>query len=110
MTISPDEHFHALLLALHDQDRDEALILLVELVTWLVVPGNRLPQPRTTRVTDEGLDLAGQLLREGATRKRAQAADVPSIADESTRQAAALDRLADALASTGPLVDIVLVR
>ncbi len=52
--------------------------------------------------------MADRLLREGAARWRAQALDVPSIAEESARQAAALDQLADGLAGVGYLSTIVL--
>ena len=83
MAICPNEHVHFLLLALRDQDREWVLVLLAELLASLVVPGNSLPQSPSARVTDEGLILADRLLREGATRRRAQALDVPSIAEES---------------------------
>ena len=108
MAICPNEHVHFLLLALRDQDREWVLVLLAELLTSLVVPSNPLPHSPSARVTDEGLILADRLLREGAARRRAQALDVPSIAEESARQAAALDQVADALAGVGHLSTIVL--
>lgn len=108
MAICPNEHVHFLLLALRDQDREWVLVLLAELLASLVVPGNPLPQLPSFRVTDEGLILADRLLREGATRRRVQALDVPSIAGESARQAAALDQVADALAGMSHLATIVL--
>ena len=108
MVICPNEHVHFLLLALRDQDREWVLVLLAELLASLVVPGNPLPQSPSSRVTDEGLILVDWLLREGAARKRAQALDVPSIAGESARQAAALDQVADALVGVSHLATIVL--
>ena len=108
MAICPNEHVHFLLLALREQDREWILVLLEELLTFLVVPGNLLPQSPSARVTNEGLILADRLLREGAARQRAQALDVPSIAEESARQAVALDQVANALAGVGHLYTIVL--
>ena len=108
MAICPNEHVHFLMLALRDQDREWVLVLLAELLTWLVVPGNPLPQSPRSRVTDEGLRLADRLLRDGAARWRAQSLDVPSLAEESTRQAAALDQVADALNGVSYLATIVL--
>ena len=110
MAICPNEHFHFLLHALRDRDREYVLVLLAELLTWLVVPGNPLPQPSTSSVHDEGLDLAEPLLREAAARKRALAADVPSIAEQSSRQALVLEQVADALAGVRQLTAIVLVE
>ncbi len=108
MALCPNEHVHFVLLALRDQDREWVLVLLAELLASLVVPGNPLPQSPSSRVTDEGLILAERLLREGAARWRAQAVDVPSIAAEGTRQATALDQVADALAGVSHLATIVL--
>ncbi len=110
MAICPNEHFHFLLHALRDRDREYVLVLLSELLTWLVVPCNPLPQPSTSSVHDEGLDLAEPLLREAAARKRALAVDVPSIAETSSRQARALEQVADALAGVRQLTAIVLVE
>ena len=108
MAICPNEHLHFLLMALRDRNREWVLVQLAELLTFLVVPGNPLPESPSFQVTDEGLILADRLLREGAARRRAQALDVPSIAEESARQAAALDQVADALAGVGHLSTIVL--
>ena len=110
MAICPNEHFHFLLHALRDRDREYVLVLLAELLTWLVVPCNPLPQPSTSSVHDEGLDLAEPLLREAAARKRALAADIPLIAEQNSRQALALDQVADALAGVRQLTAIVLVE
>ena len=110
MAICPNEHFHLLLQALRDRDRDYTLVLLAELLASLLLPGNPLPQPGTSTVSDEGLDLAERLLRPEAGRKRAQAADLPALAEQASRQAGALDQVADALAGVRQLVDIVLVE
>ena len=129
MTICPNEHVHFLLLALRDQDRDAVLVLLAELLTSLVVPGNPLPQSPSSHVTDEGLRLADRLLRDGAARKRAPAVAVPSLGEgrgrparrrapggagpsgaaARGRQATALDQVADALDGVSHLATIVLV-
>ena len=53
---------------------------------------------------------AVQKVREAAARKRVLAADVPSLAEQGSRQAVSLEQVADALAGVRQLTAIVLVE
>lgn len=109
MAICPNEHFHFLLHALQEENRDWTLSCLADLLAWLVVPGNPLPEPRVSLVTDDGLDAAEALLRAAATQRRAEMAVEPSLSCQIEQDAADLDQVANALAGVRQLVDIVLI-
>ncbi len=109
MAICPNEHFHFLLHALQEQNRDWTLSCLADLLAWLVVPGNPLPKPRISLVTDDGLDMAESVLRGIVTQRRADMAREPSLARQIEQDAADLEQVADAMAGVRQLIDIVLI-
>ena len=110
MAICPNEHFHFLLLALRDQDRQGVMLYLAELLAWLVIPGNPLPKPPISRVSDEGVEAAELLLREAVTRRRASIASFPNFAHDIQRGAGEIERVADALAGVRQLIDLVMLE
>jgi hypothetical protein len=110
MAICPSEHMHLLLQALKDKDRESVSIYLAEMLLWLVVPGNPLPQLRLAVVTEGAMEIAQETLREKAQSLRAMMAVDPSLARTLESEAAEHEQVADALQSVCNDTDFFLVQ
>ena len=63
MPICPNEHMHFLLQVLKERDRERFSIYLMELLLWLQVPSNPMPNIRMAVVTAGAMDTAEDTLR-----------------------------------------------
>ncbi len=97
MAICPNEHMHFLLHALKTNDRESVSVYLAELLLWLVVPSNPLPELRMAVVTEDAMVAAQETLREKAMSLRAMMRFDPSLARSFEDEAAEQEQVADAL-------------
>ena len=110
MAICPNEHMHFMLLALKDQDRTSFSIYLAELLLWLQVSSNPMPNIHMTVVTASAIDGAEDLLREKAQTLRAMVRVDPSLARQLESDASEHEQVADALLALTNNTDFVVVQ
>ena len=79
MAICPSEHMHLLLQALKDNDRESVTVYLAEMLLWLVVAGNPLPNLRMAVVSEDAMATAQETLREKAQSLRTLTGFDPSL-------------------------------
>src|SRR4051812_8799134 len=101
---------HFLLQALKDRDRLEFSIYLAELLLWLQVPSNPMPDIRMAVVTGSAMDIAEETLREKAQSMRALMGVDPSLSRQLESDAAEHEQVADALCSLGDDTDFIMVQ
>jgi len=97
MAICPSEHMHLLLQALKDNDRESVAVYLAEMLLWLVVAGNPLPNLRMAVVSEDAMETAQETLRERAQSLRAFVGFDPSLSERLESEAAGHEQVADAL-------------
>lgn len=110
MTICPSEHMHLLLQALKDQDREVFSIYLAELLLWLQVSGNPMPNIRMAVVTASAMNTAEETLREKAQALRTMMGHEPSLSRQLESEAAEHEQIADALRSLSNDTDFIVVQ
>ena len=110
MAICPNEHMHFLLQALKDRDREVFSIYLAELLLWLQVPSNPMPNIRMAVVTASAMDTAEDTLRERALGLRAMMGIEPSLSRQLDSDASEHEQVADALLSLTNDTDFIVVQ
>ena len=110
MAICPNEHMHFLLQALRDRDREVFSIYRAELLLWLQVPTNPMPNTRMAVVTVGAMDTAEDTLRERAQGLRAIMGVDPSLSPQLECDASEHEQVADALLSLTNDIDFIVVR
>ena len=110
MAICPNEHMHFLLQALKDRDREVFSIYLAELLLWLQVPSNPMPNIRMAVVTASAMDTAEDTLRERAQGLRAMMGIEPSLSRQLDSDASEHEQVADALLSLTNDTDFIVVQ
>ncbi|GAV36673.1 hypothetical protein ROTAS13_04361 [Roseomonas sp. TAS13] len=110
MAICPNQHMHLLLQALKDRDREVFTITLAELLLWLQVSGNPMPNIRMAIVTASAMDAAEETLREKAQALRAMMGHEPSLSRQLEGEAAEHEQIADALRSLSNDTDFIVVQ
>lgn len=110
MAICPSEHMHFLLQALKDKDREGFSIYLAELLLWLQVPSNPMPNIRMAIVIAGAMDTAEDTLREKAQGLRALMGADPSLSRQLESDASDHEQVADALLSLTNDTAFIVVR
>lgn len=85
-------------------------IKLAELLLWLQVPGNPMPNIRMAFVTASAMDAAEETLREKAQALRAMMGHEPSLSRQLEGEAAEHEQVADALRSLSNDTDFIVVQ
>ena len=112
MAICPNEQKHFLLLALKDQDRETFSISLAELLLWLQVRSNPMPNIRMAVVGADAMDSAEETLREkvqGLRAMRVMSSD-PGLSQQLENEATEHEQVADALRSLCNDTDFIVVQ
>ncbi len=110
MAICPSEHMHLLLQALKDNDRESVTVYLAEMLLWLVVAGNPLPNLRMAVVSEDAMETAQETLREKAQSLRTLMGFDPSLSRRLESEAAGHEQVADALRALCNDTDFFLVQ
>jgi len=110
MATCPSEHMHLLLQALKDNDRESVAVYLAEMLLWLVVAGNPLPNLRMAVVSEDAMETAQETLREKAQSLRALMGIDPSLSRRLESEAAGHEQVAEALRALCNDTDFVLVQ
>jgi len=110
MAVCPSEHMHLLLQALKDNDRESVTVYLAEMLLWLVVAGNPLPNLRMAIVSEDAMETAQETLREKAESLHAMMGFDPSLSRRLESEAAGHEQVADALMSLCNDTDFFLVQ
>ena len=101
---------HIVLQALKNQDRKGFSSSLAELLRWLQVSSNPMPNIRMVVVTASAMNNAEETLREKAQALRAMMHIDPSLARELEGEEAEHEQVADALGSLGNDTGFILVQ
>ena len=101
---------HFLLHALKDRDREVFSIYLAELLLWLQVPSNPMPDIRMAVVSANAMDAAEDTLRDKAQNLRAMIGVDPSLSRQLESDASKHEQVAEALLSLTNDTDFIVVR
>lgn len=110
MALCPSEHMHLLLQALKDNDCESVTLYLEEMLLWLAVAGNPLPNLRMVVVSEGAMETAQETLRERAQCLRAFVGFDFSLSGRLESEAAGHEQVADALKALCNDTDLFLVQ